>query len=413
MPNVRAALDWCFTTGDRMTGVRLVAALVWFWGSVGANEEATRWLGRALETRGLDDEQGARLLEGVAMHSFASGDIDAGRRGAEEAARLWAQAGTPGRGFAALIYRGLAERGRGDLELAAETLDRAVDIAIRNYSNWAVAVASYWRAAVAADQADDQLAERLLEEARWRAERADDRRATGAMLHQLGRIALRSGDPVRALDLARQALAIHEAVGWKAGIAALTTRSAGRWSPAGGPPKRCRTSPRPAAGGRLRLPAAPSPRPWRGWPRRWPRRVISTVRPRCSARPAPCDRTRPLRRTRLSNVPSPRWWRPCATGWAPTLSRRLGGAVSAGRWRNWSTAPTARLTNGLQLELEIDDPLDERPAVGQGDVPAQSPRLAVDRDGAGEHAARRARRVGGRAAEVDVDVDLVGGHRRS
>ena len=169
------------------------------------------------------------------MHSFASGDIDVGRRAAEDAARLWAQAGTPGRGFAALIYRGLAQRARGELDLAAETLDRAVDIAIRNYSNWAVAVASYWRAAVAADQVDDELAQRLLEEARWRAEWADDRRATGAVIHQLGRIALRSGDPARALDLAGQALAIHEAVGWKAGIAAAHD-AIGRALVAGGRP---------------------------------------------------------------------------------------------------------------------------------------------------------------------------------
>ena len=96
-------------------------------------------------------------------------------------------------------------------------------------------MASYWRAAVAADQADDLLAERLLEEARWRAEWAGDRRATGAMIHQLGRIALRSGDPVRALDLARQALAIHEAVGWKAGIAAAHD-AIGRALVAGGRP---------------------------------------------------------------------------------------------------------------------------------------------------------------------------------
>ena len=96
-------------------------------------------------------------------------------------------------------------------------------------------MASYWRAAVAADQADDLLAERLLEEARWRAEWAGDRRATGAVIHQLGRIALRSGDPARALDLARQALAIHEAVGWKAGIAAAYD-AIGRALVAGGRP---------------------------------------------------------------------------------------------------------------------------------------------------------------------------------
>ena len=142
MPNVRVALDDCFTTGDRMIGVRLVAALVWFWGSVGANEEATRWLGRALETLGLDDEQGARLLEGVAMHSFASGDIDAGRQRPNRPPGCGTRLGLRTR-LRRVDLPGPRPTSAGDLELAAETLDRAVDIAIRNYSNWAVAVASY------------------------------------------------------------------------------------------------------------------------------------------------------------------------------------------------------------------------------------------------------------------------------
>ena len=43
------------------------------------------------------------------------------------------------------------------------------------------------------------------------------------------------GDPVRALDLARQALAIHEDVGWKAGIAAAYD-AIGRALVAGGRP---------------------------------------------------------------------------------------------------------------------------------------------------------------------------------
>jgi predicted ATPase/DNA-binding SARP family transcriptional activator len=235
MPNARAALDWCFTAGDRATGVRLVAALAWFWGAVGANEEAMWWLRRALETPGLDDVARARLLEGMAMHSFASGDMDAGRRVAEEAAELWTRVGAPGRSFAALIYCGLAERARGELATAAATLDRAIAIATRNYSDWAVAVALYWRAAVAADQVDDELARQLLEQALLRADRAGDRRATGAMLHQLGRIALRAGDATRALDLARQALAIHEAVGWKAGLPAAHD-AAGRALVASGRP---------------------------------------------------------------------------------------------------------------------------------------------------------------------------------
>ena len=346
--------------------MRLVAALVWFWGSVGANEEATRWLGRALETRGLDDEQGARLLEGVAMHSFASGDIDAGRRAAEQAARLWAQAGTPGRGFAALIYRGLADRARGDLELAAETLDRAVDIAIRNYSNWAVAVASYWRAAVAADQSDDQLAERLLEEARWRAEWAGDRRATGAVIHQLGRIALRSGDPARALDLARQALAIHEAVGWKAGIAAAHD-AIGRALVAGGRPAEAITEHRR---GLQRAVAFGSPHA-----------VAKALEglAEAMAEAGDLDRAAEVLGTadalrQDSATPANPTQQRAVSSLVASLRDRLGAdAVEAARRRGQSRPVSelvdgadGALTHGLQLELEIDDPLDECPTVGEG-----------------------------------------------
>ena len=219
VPNARSALEWSFSTGDRMVGVRLVASLAWFWGAVGANEEANRWLRRALDTADVDDQLRARLLEGVAMHAFSSGDMTAGQRAAGEAARLWVETGSPGRGFAALVYRGLSERARGELDSAASTLDRAADIARDSYGGWALAVTLYWRAATAADQGDDELAVVLLDQARTIAERADDRRAVGSIVHQLGRIALRRGDAARALDLARQALAIHEAVGWKAGIA--------------------------------------------------------------------------------------------------------------------------------------------------------------------------------------------------
>ena len=61
----------------------------------------------------------------------------------------------------------------------------------------------------------------LLDQALALAEQADDRRAVGSIIHQLGRIALRAGDGDRAADLAHQVLAIHEDVGWTPGIAAV------------------------------------------------------------------------------------------------------------------------------------------------------------------------------------------------
>jgi predicted ATPase/DNA-binding SARP family transcriptional activator len=219
VPNLRAALEWSFTSGDRMIGVRLACSLVWFWGWVGANEEANRWLQLALETTGLDNQRQARLLEGIAMHAFAPGEIAAGQRAAQEAARLWAEAGMPHRGFAALVYQGLSERLQGELDSAAATHDRAITIARDNRDEWGLAVALYWRAATAADQHDDPLAASLLDEALSLAEGAGDRRAVGSIVHQLGRIALRGGDADRALDLAQRAMAIHEAIGWNEGVA--------------------------------------------------------------------------------------------------------------------------------------------------------------------------------------------------
>ena len=219
VPNLRAALEWSFTSGDRMLGVRLACSLVWFWGWVGANDEANRWLHRALETTGLDNQRQARLLEGIAMHAFAPGDIAAGQRAAQDAARLWADAGMPQRGFAALVYQGLSERRRGEFDSAAATHDRAITIARDGRDEWGLAVALYWRAATAADQHDDSLAAGLLDEALSVAEAGGDRRAVGSIVHQLGRIALRRGDADRALELAQRALAIHEAIGWNEGVA--------------------------------------------------------------------------------------------------------------------------------------------------------------------------------------------------
>jgi tetratricopeptide (TPR) repeat protein len=220
LPNLRAALEWSFASGDPTIGVRIACSMVWFWGWIGANEEANRWLHRALDTTGLDDQRRARLLEGVAMNAFAVGDLAAGQGAAQEAARLWGDAGLPQRSFAELIYRGLSERWRGGLDSAAATHDRAIAIARETRDDWGLAVALYWRAATAADKHDNSLAVILLDEALALAETAGDRRAVGSILHQLGRIALRSGDADRALDLGRQALAIHEAIGWNEGVGA-------------------------------------------------------------------------------------------------------------------------------------------------------------------------------------------------
>ena len=111
-----------------LAGVRLVCSLVWFWGWVGFSEEANRWLrtapdrrSRRRDARQLAGGHGAPRLRngGPARRSIA----------ADEAARCWEASGSPESGFATLIYQGLSQRTRRELDAAATTLDRAIDIA--------------------------------------------------------------------------------------------------------------------------------------------------------------------------------------------------------------------------------------------------------------------------------------------
>ena len=141
----------------------------------------------------------ARLLEGVAMHSFASGDIDAGRRVAEQPPGCGLRPGLGSR-LAASIHRGLAD------ERAATSSWRPRPSTGRSTSPSADLrlgdeVSSYWRAAVAADQSNDQLARRLLEEPAGEqcgpTTLGDGRDAPSARAHCPA-----FGDPARALDLA-------------------------------------------------------------------------------------------------------------------------------------------------------------------------------------------------------------------
>ena len=68
MPNVRAALEWCFSTGNRALGAQLAASLGWYWAVEGENAEAVGWLTRALDVGDVDAPTKARLFELAGIH---------------------------------------------------------------------------------------------------------------------------------------------------------------------------------------------------------------------------------------------------------------------------------------------------------------------------------------------------------
>jgi predicted ATPase/DNA-binding SARP family transcriptional activator len=219
VPNIRATLEWAFTSGDAVAGAQLACSLAWYWALEGANEEAIRWLELALERAGADETR-ARLLEGLGIHTLVLGDVAAANQTFVDALQLWTELGTPERGLTGLSYLGVTECWLGHLDAAAAAQDRAIALARNRHDDPHLAWSLAWRAGTAAEQGDEALAAALLEESRTLAERVGDPRVLGWVDYELANAALRNGNFERAFSLAGQAVDLHVEIGWGEGLAA-------------------------------------------------------------------------------------------------------------------------------------------------------------------------------------------------
>jgi tetratricopeptide (TPR) repeat protein len=223
MPNMRGALEWCFTRGDAVVGARLAMSLGWFWALEGDNAEAIGWLTKALDEPQVDATTRARLLELNGIHTNVRGDVGSAQRLLTEAVDLWAQLDAEHMSVLALMYLGITHRWTGDLERAAAAQDRAIELARAAGDDWSLAWALLWRAGTAGDQADESSAAELLNESRARAESAADPCILGWIIKDQCDAALRRGETDRGLALINEAIGILEPTGWTEGLAAALT----------------------------------------------------------------------------------------------------------------------------------------------------------------------------------------------
>jgi predicted ATPase len=222
VPNMRAALEWCWSAGDRALGAQLAASLGWFWALEGENQEAVAWLTRALDVGEIDASLRAQLLELAGIHVGVL-DVSDARALLQRAVTSWRELGTPERGVLSLVYLGMNERWLGDLESAAARHDEAIALAEDLSDDWGLAWALLWRAVTSADQGDDGKAVELLESSRRHAERAGDPCILGWIVKDLADAALRAGEVDAALGLIEESIDILEPTGWNQGLAAALT----------------------------------------------------------------------------------------------------------------------------------------------------------------------------------------------
>jgi predicted ATPase/transcriptional regulator with XRE-family HTH domain len=265
--NLRAALAWATSSGDAETALRLVAALGWYYGLLGAWTESREWVERALRTPSASAPTlaRARALTWASRLAVFQGHLAVAQLWLDEAVELGEQLGDEVVVVAArsievqmLFFAGafeaaaqladdllpkmqrLADRwsescwcqgrllatqantalGRGNFAQARGLLESAADLARASGDAWSLAMnlsllGDVERASGANERAGELYAESLaLHQGRGMAGTA-----TPSLLHNLGYVELANSDPQRAAERFGEAIVEFRRLGDQRGIA--------------------------------------------------------------------------------------------------------------------------------------------------------------------------------------------------
>jgi tetratricopeptide (TPR) repeat protein len=237
--NVRAALERSLADGGQQigglpdAGLRLVAALPWFWRVRGHFQEGRRWSLKALgrDPNGIpapsqapqvaDPGSGganrrrehARVLYGLALLENAMGEHEAARSSAEESARIHRELGDTQGLAEALSILGQALLWMGESAEGHSSLEEALALFRETGDRWNVAVCLFRIGTDLADYKADRRGLGMLEECAGILDELGDRLLYGSLLLALGLIATNEGDYASAASHFDRSLAIAREMG--------------------------------------------------------------------------------------------------------------------------------------------------------------------------------------------------------
>ena len=220
--NLRSALAWSSATGgDAARGLRLSAALSWFWQLRGYLGEARGWFSALLAaaSSGLPAAERANALNAAGAMAHQQGDYPAARALHEEGLTLRRTLGDQ-RGIASSLNNlGNIAFFEGDFPSAwafhHESLKMRQELGDRH----GVAISLNNLGAVTHEQGDFASARKLYEESLAEQRELGDRQSIAASLNNLGNVAREQGDFASAQRLYEESLADHRELGDRQGIA--------------------------------------------------------------------------------------------------------------------------------------------------------------------------------------------------
>jgi tetratricopeptide (TPR) repeat protein len=207
LDNFRAALAWAIERHVE-EGLRIAAALRWFWFTRGRPAEGRGWLEQGLTVgSSVSAEVRGRALDAAAALAHNQGDYLAARTLQEDALRIW-QACDDVRSMAgANSTLGIIAKALGEHELARSFLEEALRLAVQVGDSGMEATVQNNLAALAMDVGDYGRARSLLERSLAIKRELGDAAGIATSLHNLGDAALHLGEYDSAVGYLSESLA--------------------------------------------------------------------------------------------------------------------------------------------------------------------------------------------------------------
>jgi predicted ATPase/DNA-binding SARP family transcriptional activator/class 3 adenylate cyclase len=230
--NLRAAFDGAVESGEVEVGLRLGAALGWFWDVRGYRREGRERLERVLALAAREPSLTAgsglalvraRVLQRLGTLTAWLGDYGKAQSILEESLAIRREGGDAEGTARSLLALGDLAHFQGDPGAARAFLEECRAIGRSLGHHWLVARSLERQADVAIFQNRNEEARTLLEEGLRLQEKLGDRREISKLLSGMGRIMHERGDLEAARLLFEQSLTIHRELGNMAGIGVLLT----------------------------------------------------------------------------------------------------------------------------------------------------------------------------------------------
>jgi DNA-binding CsgD family transcriptional regulator/tetratricopeptide (TPR) repeat protein len=213
--NLTAALEWSQTQPESAeSGLRLAAALRWFWFARGHPSEGLLWLTRGLAgTSSIAPHVRAKGLDAAGALCHSLGDLVPAETYLTESLTIWREVGDK-RGLAiSLNTLGLVAKAQGSLVRAGTQLHEALALAREMADAPRVATVLNNLAALAIDQGDYRAAKPFLRESLSIKRALGDAAGIANSLHNLGDAALHQGAYAEAAAALKEGLIFSRQVG--------------------------------------------------------------------------------------------------------------------------------------------------------------------------------------------------------